>query len=191
MARPGPDVVWVSFCRHDGRDDVVNFDMPDSVQLIGYNYETGATCFFESGDNRPWTSVDENNRLLRVLPGPDDPAFDRAYTVPGVQCAAVPSGGSVQPQPVDSTVRALPEDPRQPVLPVLPGPNQPYYVVGGQDWDMRTIHIDGNGCLGCHRIGMETLAEYTGDHWDPQRAHAAPRARLPRGGLCGARRVLG
>ena len=60
---PRPEVVWVSFCRHDGRDDVVGFDMPDSVQMIGYNYETGATCFFESGDNRPWTSVDETNRL--------------------------------------------------------------------------------------------------------------------------------
>ena len=83
---PRPDAVWVSFCRHDGRDDVVNFDMPDSVQLIGYNYDTGATCFFESGDNRPWTYVDENNRLLGVLPGPDEPEFDRAYTVPGVEC---------------------------------------------------------------------------------------------------------
>ena len=40
---------------------------------------------------------------------------------------------------------------------------------------MRTIHIDGNGCLGCHRIGMETLAEYTGDHWDPN-DHMPPHA---------------
>ncbi|HAC88236.1 MAG TPA: hypothetical protein DCF95_09855, partial [Gammaproteobacteria bacterium] len=31
-----PHVVWVSFCRHDGRDTEV-YDMPDSVQLIGYN----------------------------------------------------------------------------------------------------------------------------------------------------------
>ena len=63
---PRPDdAVWLSFCRHDGRDDVVNFDMPDSVQLIGYNYESGATCFFESGDNRPWTHVDENKPPAR------------------------------------------------------------------------------------------------------------------------------
>ena len=40
---------------------------------------------------------------------------------------------------------------------------------------MRTIHIDGNGCLRCHRIGMETLAEYTGDHWDPNE-HMPPHA---------------
>ena len=163
---PKPDAVWVSFCRHDGRDDVVNFDMPDSVQLIGYNYETGATCFFESGDNRPWTSVDEKNRLLGVLPGPDDPKFDQAYTVPGVQCVRCHQADPFNHNPWINGAR-LPEDPRQPVLPVIPGNNAPYYVVGGPDWDMRTIHIEGNGCLGCHRIGMETLAEYTGDFWDP------------------------
>ncbi|MCY3971331.1 MAG: hypothetical protein OXG74_15465, partial [Acidobacteria bacterium] len=64
-----PEVVWVSFCRHDGRDDVFNVDIGDSVQMIGYNVDTGATCFFESGDNSPWTHVGENNRLLGVLPG--------------------------------------------------------------------------------------------------------------------------
>ena len=48
---PLPGVAWVSFCRHDGRDDVFNVDIGDSVQMIGYNYETGAACFFESGDN--------------------------------------------------------------------------------------------------------------------------------------------
>ena len=171
---PRPDVVWVSFCRHDGRDDVVGFDMPDSVQLIGYNYDTGATCFFESGDNRPWTHVDESNRLLGVLPGPDDPAFDQAYTVPGVQCVRCHQADPFNHNPWINSAR-LPEDPRQPVLPVIPGPNSPYYVVGGQDWDMRTIHIEGNRCLGCHRIGMETLAEYTGDHWDPNE-HMPPHA---------------
>ena len=42
-------------------------------------------------------------------------------------------------------------------MPVLPtvGAHSPYYVVGGADWDMRTIHIEGNACLTCHRIGME------------------------------------
>lgn len=161
-----PDAVWVSFCRHDGRDVGQDYDIPDSVQLIGYNYETGASCFFESGDNSPWTHVGENNRLLGVLPGPDDPEFDQAYTVPGVQCVQCHQADPFNHNPWIKGAR-LPEDPRQPVLPVVPGPNPPYYVIGGPDWDMRTIHIEGNGCLGCHRIGMDTLAEYTGDHWDP------------------------
>ena len=54
---PLPGVAWVSFCRHDGRDDVFNVDIGDSVQMIGYNYETGATCFFESGDNSPCSAM--------------------------------------------------------------------------------------------------------------------------------------
>ena len=49
-----PHVVWVSFARHDGRDNVFKTDVGDSVQLIGYNEKTGATAFFESGDNRKW-----------------------------------------------------------------------------------------------------------------------------------------
>ena len=163
---PRPEAVWVSFCRHDGRDDVANFDMPDSVQLIGYNYETGATCFFATGDNRPWTYVDETNRLLGVLPGPADPEFDQAYVASEVQCVRCHQADPFNHNPWINSAR-LPEDPRQPVLPVIPGNNSPYYVVGAPDWDMRTIHIEGNGCLGCHRIGMETVAEYTGDFWDP------------------------
>ena len=179
---PRPDAVWVSFCRHDGRDDVVNFDMPDSVQLIGYNYDTGATCFFESGDNRPWTSVGESNRLLGVLPGPDDPAFDRAYTVPGVQCVRCHQADPFNHNPWIKSAR-LPEDPRQPVLPVLPGPDPPYYVVGGTglghaDHPHRgqrvpgvPPHRHGDPC-GVHRRPL-----------GPQRPHAAARPRLPRGGL--------
>ena len=49
----------------------------------------------------------------------------------------------------------LPSDPTQPVVPTL-GPSAPYYVIGGSDWDMRTIHIEGNACMGCHRMAMET-----------------------------------
>ncbi len=39
---------------------------------------------------------------------------------------------------------------------------------------MRTIRIEGNGCLRCHRIGMKTLEEFMGDGWDPNE-HMPPR----------------
>ena len=148
---PRPEVVWVSFCRHDGRDDIAAADIPDSVQMIGYNQETGATCFFESGDNSPWTFVDASNRLRGILPGPDEPEFDQAYTVPGIQCVVCHQADPFIHNPWIKGAR-LPEDPRQPVLPVLRSKNPPYYVIGGANWDMRTIHIEDNGCLGCHRI---------------------------------------
>ena len=47
-------------------------------------------------------------------------------------------------------------------------------MIGGADWDMRTIHIEGNECLGCHRIGMKTVEEFMGDHWHPDQ-HMPPR----------------
>ncbi len=171
---PRDDAVWISFCRHDGRG-TEEYDVPDSVQIIGYNYETGATCFFESADNSRWTYVDEQNRLRGVMPGYDEPGFDEAYTVPGpagIQCVQCHQADPFIHNPWIKSAR-LPEDPRQPVIPVIPGNNPPYYVVGAPEWDMRTIHIEGNGCLACHRVGMDTLAEFTGDHWDPN-AHMPP-----------------
>jgi len=40
-------------------------------------------------------------------------------------------------------------------MPEITGRDVPYYVVGGSGWDMRTIHIEGNRCLGCHSAPME------------------------------------
>jgi hypothetical protein len=57
--------------------------------------------------------------------------------------------------------------PSQTVVPRLTGPDFPYYLIGGSDWDMRTIHIEGNSCLSCHRMGMKTVEEFMGDGWHP------------------------
>ena len=43
----------------------------------------------------------------------------------------------------------------------------PYFAIGGDRWDMRTIHIEGNGCLDCHRIGMATAALFMSSGWHP------------------------
>ena len=172
------EVVWVSFCRHDGRDDVSGFDIPDSVQMIGYNRVTGATAFFESADNREWTHVDPaTNRLMGQMPGIDDPeAFDRAYVRSETQCVACHQADPFVHNPfIDGATRA--HAPNQTVVPRIGGrrsrSNTPYYVIGGSDWDMRTIHIEGNECLGCHRIGMKTVEEFMGDHWHPNQ-HMPP-----------------
>ncbi|MDE0421705.1 MAG: hypothetical protein OXK76_12580 [Gammaproteobacteria bacterium] len=172
------DVVWVSFCRHDGRGDDFGYDIGDSVQMIGYNKVTGATAFFESADNREWTYVDpETNRLMGRLPGIDDPeAFDRAYVRAQTQCVACHQADPFIHNPfIDGAKR--PHAPNHPVVPRVGGrkskSNTPYYVIGGGDWDMRTIHIEGNECLNCHRIGMKTVEEFMGDHWHPDQ-HMPP-----------------
>lgn len=66
---PLPHVVWVSFGRHAPGGHHLG-----SVQMIGYNVETGSTAFFESGDKADetiaqWARIDpETQRLVGVMP---------------------------------------------------------------------------------------------------------------------------
>ena len=171
-----PHVVWVSFCRHDGRD-TENFDMPNSVQLIGYNSITGATAFFESGDNSPWTFTDQKtNRMLGTLPSTDEPEeFNVAYSTPqDTQCVECHQSDPFIHNPFIDAAK-LTSHPSQTAVPMLTGANFPYYQLGGSDWDMRTIHIEGNSCLNCHRLGMKTVEEFLGDGWHPN-DHMPPHA---------------
>ncbi len=59
------------------------------------------------------------------------------------------------------------------MVPKFTSPDAPYYVIGASNWDMRTIHIEGNGCLERHRIGMKTVEEFIGDGWHPDQ-HMPP-----------------
>ena len=173
--KPLPHVVWVSYCRHEGRPGTEKYAQRNSVQMIGYNTETGATAFFESGKNNEWTYTDpETNRLMGKMPGTDDPdAFDRGYTTPGrTQCVQCHQNDPFVHNPYIDAAK-LPSDPSLPVVPRIAARSRnmmfdlPYYVIGASHWDMRTIHIEGNSCLQCHRIGMKTLEEFMDDYWDP------------------------
>jgi hypothetical protein len=171
---PLPHVVWISYCRHEGRPGTENMGDVDSVQMIGHNYETGATAYYESGDNGEWTYTDpETNRLMGELPGTDDPeAFNRAYaTVDNVQCVSCHQNDPFVHNPyIDS---ALLPGTNEPVIPRIAtkGMNMlfdnPYYVIGASNWEQRTIHIEGNKCLGCHRIGMKTVELFMSNRWEP------------------------
>jgi hypothetical protein len=153
---PIPDVVWVYFCRSSG---IERFEQGIvSVQMIGHNRQTGATAFFEAPDadpSRPNPQPDllrlgENGILAGELPGPDDPGFDAAFMPPPIQCSHCHQADPFIHDPWIYGAR-LPDDPSQPVIPELGGPNSPYFIVGGEDWDRRTVHIEGNGCTACHR----------------------------------------
>ncbi|MEM8670603.1 MAG: hypothetical protein AAGG48_23965 [Planctomycetota bacterium] len=164
--KPLPDVVWVAFARHAMEDFL------GSVQMIGYHKKTGATAFFESCDAlEPWVEADqETTRLTGVMPWIDDPeAFNRAYRVPGeVQCVQCHQN---EPFITDSFINAakIPNADgsasEEPVIPIL-DQDAPYYVIGGESWDMRTIHIEGNACFDCHRVGMATVELFMSSGWD-------------------------
>ena len=149
---PLPDVIWVHFCRATAVTE------SSSVQMIGYHQGTGATCFFEANEGSDsilpeLLGRDEFNGLTGQMPAPDESDFDRAFIPAPGQCVQCHQNNPFIRNPwLDGAV--LPENPSEPVLPTL-GAESPYYVVGGADWDMRTIHIEGNECLTCHRIGME------------------------------------
>ena len=153
---PLPDVVWVYFCRSQGGEALQQGIV--SVQMIGHNTRTGAAAFFEAPDadptrtnNQPaYLRFDENGLLEGELPGPEDPEFDSAFIPPPIQCSHCHQADPFIHDPWIDGAR-LPGDPSQPVIPELGRPDSPYYIVGGPDWDRRTVHIEGNGCTTCHR----------------------------------------
>jgi len=179
---PLPSVVWVSFGRNSSLAYRGKVHVLGSVQMIGYDEWTGATAFFESSDRiDPWADVDpETYRLTGEMPWIDDrQAFNRAFRTPGrgqcVEChqndpfvhnsfidAAKMQGTD---EPVVPRIRTRDRDMRT---------DLPYHVLGGENWDMRTIHIDGNGCLDCHRIGMGTATLFMRHGWHPNE-HMPPK----------------
>jgi len=156
-----PEVTWVHFCRSEdgvskGIDSVPVWEnVFTGAQMIGYNYETGATCFFELnyGPQGPWVGRDADHRATGVLPNHDEPGFDEAF-IPGEQCVVWHQNDAFIHNPWIDAAK-MPDDPNESARPRLAA-HSPFYIVGGSDWDMRTIHIEGNACLSCHRIGMNT-----------------------------------
>jgi hypothetical protein len=106
------------------------------------------------------------------LPNYDEPEFDQAF-IPGDRCVTCHQNDPFIHNPWVAGA-PLPSNPNEAVLPSLAA-NSPYYVVGGSDLDMRTIHLEGNACLACHRIGMSTDSlfrslGFDANQWMPKHA---------------------
>ena len=169
-----PDVVWVSFGRNSTRDPAKPFG---SVQMIGYNRKTGATAFFESSDQiHPWVKLDQKTLRMRgKMPWIDNPEeFNKAFLVPEPTRPQCVQCHQADPFITNSFINAakIPGT-NENVVPIL-DQNAPYFVIGGDNWDMRTIHIEGNKCFDCHRVGMSTMAMFMENGWNPNQ-HMPPR----------------
>lgn len=172
---PMPEVIWIAFLRLDHQPYSLT---SGGVALIGYNKNTGATAFFERGDivNGPeyisqWVTVDSNNIFSGVMPNASNPEeFNKAYIVPPDQCVSCHQADPFITNPWINA--AIIPATGEPVVPQL-GQGAPYYVIGGESWDMRTIHIEGNDCLSCHRVGLSTVRLFetngyvVGEHMPP------------------------
>lgn len=172
--QPLPDVVWVSFGRNSTREPA---KVLGSVQMIGYNRKTGATAFFESCDQiHPWVTLDKDTLRMRgVMPWIDTPEeFDQAFRVPNPyrpQCVQCHQADPFITNPFINAAK-LPGT-EESVVPIL-DQQSPYFVIGGENWDMRTLHIEGNRCFDCHRVGMSTINMFMENGWKPNN-HMPPK----------------
>ena len=167
-----PNVVWIAFCRTQFSFDAT-LDNPfydNGVQVIGYNYDTGATCFLNGvvtfGVHDGSVQTEEAWKAKGKIPSSADPNFKDELAGPGpppcVMChTAYPF---IHNKWVDQA--RLPENPDEPVIPVITDANPPYWTIGHNDWDLRTIYIEGNACLTCHRVNMGLIGLFNDNHWD-------------------------
>lgn len=158
-----PHVLWVAFGRNSSSSTA---RVVGSVQMIGYNKQTGATAFFESGDHiSPWVSLDKQTwRMRGRMPWIDDPReFNQAFVPAPMQCIQCHQN---DPFITNSFITAakIPGT-EEPVIPILDA-NSPYHVIGGSQWDMRTITLKDNACFDCHRVGMKTIELFSQSGWD-------------------------
>ena len=170
--KPLPDVIWVAFGRNENQDgDHQRF--VGSVQMIGYHRKTGATAFFETSatagkDLNAWITQDETTLRMRgEIPWINEPEeFNKVFVTPAAvktQCNSCHQADPFITSPFVNAVKIPGTD--ESVVPFLDA-DAPYYVIGGEDWDMRTIHIEGNACFECHRVGMKTIELFAGAGWD-------------------------
>lgn len=160
-----PNVVWVAFLRNV-TEYITNPE--GSLQIIGYNQLSGATAFFESMDNvgQFVSNVEPITfKLSGVMPGPNSNMFNQAYRTPSsdFQCISCHQADPFITNPFINAAK-IPGT-NESVVPHL-GANSPYHVIGGYDWDMRTIHIEGNQCMACHRLGLSTVRLFEDNGYD-------------------------
>ena len=163
---PIPEVVWVFFCRSAGQNLFEQIGAV-SVQIIGYNTNNGATCFFESpdaiGDNiqSQYLYYDDNGFLDGTFPAYGNEEFNQVFHSPvvsGTNCMTCHNSDPFIHDPWLDNAK-LPNDSSQTVVPKYEydAIDLPYFAVGGygSQFSNASIHIEGNNCLNCHRSSME------------------------------------
>ncbi len=156
-------VVWIAFGRNSSSSPA---SIVGSVQMIGYNKESGATAFFESCDHLgPWVTMDQDTwRMRGTMPWIDNPEeFNRAFVPAPMQCVQCHQSDPFITNSFINAAKIPGTD--LPVIPLLDA-DSPYHVIGGSHWDMRTINLKDNACFDCHRVGMKTIELFTQSGWD-------------------------
>ena len=171
--KPLPDVIWITFGRNEDWDGN-HKDFTGSVQMIGYHKKTGATAFFETNwtNLNRWVTQDKTTLRMRgKIPWIDNPnEFNKAFVPSPMQCVSCHQADPFVINPFINAAK-IPGT-KENVVPIL-DEDSPYYVIGGEQWDMRTMHIEGHACFECHRVGMKTIELFINAGWDPNK-HMPP-----------------
>ena len=59
----------------------------------------------------------------------------------------------------------MPDNPEEPVVPLVLGPDTPYWLIGADHSELLTPHIEGNGCVSCHRFPSRTEELFSSNGW--------------------------
>ena len=162
------DAVWTFLCRNGD----------DMVQLIGHNPETGATCFFETVFEVSQQSdalTVETGTVQGLIPAPGDSDYATVWKAPArvalQRCWSCHGADAFVHSPyIDGAMT----DDGERVVPNVSGPDSAYYLVGDAferrtrgNERLRSIHIEGNGCLECHRyVDVRQFGEDFAEPWD-------------------------
>lgn len=165
-------VVWLGFCRPEPADEFdgpgsLNVQVVPSIDIIGYNAESGATCMLATDSGGVLTEVSEDTpwKAEGVMPGSADPRFDELVDLERTdECAECHQSNPFIHSPWIDGAR-MPNDPDQPVVPLVAGANAPYWLLGTDHRVVLTPHIEGNGCVSCHRFPSRTEALFRENGW--------------------------
>lgn len=140
---PRPEVTFINFCRAGG------------MGVIGHNSDTGATCFFSKKEEGGFP-----NDVAH--PGSDDPNSDYdAYWMTAKEVASENCTGCHQADPwlhspwIDQLLD--PNDPSQPLVPVITSKVAPYIVVGDDFSQPYHQGAPDNSCTSCHQPQCDNL----------------------------------
>ncbi len=129
-----PDVTFVLFGAHD-----------DKYAVIGHNAATGATCFFNTQDS---ADVGEPS------PRPGEAGYEDYWRPPAetnaLGCMDCHMADPFMHSPWIDQVKN-PNNPTEPIVPLIATADSPYYVVGADFRQPYTQSFPGNSCTECHR----------------------------------------
>jgi hypothetical protein len=132
------------------------------IAVIQYSKVTGATCFYQA--------LGTLNGNVRAPSRGTGGFWKTPAETAGIGCGGCHDNGALIRSPYLTQLTSIPNNPHR-----LPGSgdplfnrDQPYFVVGEDfaSWRFFKVEVDGNVCVGCHRMGVSNVRSGLGTSLD-------------------------